>query len=121
MNKSKGWLSTSVVKRTEVAVTTSKSLTLSILFGGVLTLSACSSEPVDGAALAAEKGCVACHGQDGKAIADIYPNLNGQWQRYLRLQLQAYKSQKRENAVMYGMAKDLTDEEIRILAAHYGK
>ena len=28
---------------------------------------------------------------------------------------------KRVNAVMYGMAKDLTDEEIRILAAHYGK
>jgi cytochrome c553 len=39
----------------------------------------------------------------------------------LRLQLQAYRSEKRVNAVMYGMAKDLTDEEIRILAAHYGK
>ena len=35
--------------------------------------------------------------------------------------LQAYRSEKRVNAVMYGMAKDLTDEEIRILAAHYGK
>mgnify|MGYP006215235675 FL=1 len=56
-----------------------------------------------------------------QAIADIYPNLNGQWERYLRVQLQAYRSQKRENAVMYPMAKDLTDEEIRILAAHYGK
>ena len=86
-----------------------------------LTLGACSEAPVDGAALAAEKGCVACHGQDGKAIADIYPNLNGQWERFLRVQLQAYRSQKRENAVMYPMAKDLTDEEIRILAAHYGK
>jgi cytochrome c553 len=89
--------------------------------GVVALLSACSGEPVDGAALAVEKGCIACHGQDGKAIADIYPNLNGQWERYLRLQLQAYRSEKRVNAVMYGMAKDLTDEEIRILAAHYGK
>ncbi|MAI16126.1 MAG: hypothetical protein CMP94_01920 [Gammaproteobacteria bacterium] len=89
--------------------------------GVVALLGACSGEPVDGAALAAEKGCIACHGQDGKAIADIYPNLNGQWERYLRLQLQAYRSEKRVNAVMYGMAKDLTDEEIRILAAHYGK
>ena len=43
--------------------------------------------------------------------------VNGE--RYLRVQLQAYRSQKRENAVMYPMAKDLTDEEIRILAAHY--
>ena len=89
--------------------------------GVVALLGACSGDPVDGAALAAEKGCIACHGQDGKAIADIYPNLNGQWERYLRLQLQAYRSEKRVNAVMYGMAKDLTDEEIRILAAHYGK
>jgi cytochrome c553 len=89
--------------------------------GVVALLGACSGGPVDGAALAAEKGCIACHGQDGKAIADIYPNLNGQWERYLRLQLQAYRSEKRVNAVMYGMAKDLTDEEIRILAAHYGK
>ena len=89
--------------------------------GVVALLGACSVEPVDGAALAVEKGCIACHGQDGKAIADIYPNLNGQWERYLRLQLQAYRSEKRVNAVMYGMAKDLTDEEIRILAAHYGK
>ena len=89
--------------------------------GVVFLLGACSDDPVDGAALATEKGCIACHGQDGKAIADIYPNLNGQWERYLRLQLQAYRSEKRVNAVMYGMAKDLTDEEIRILAAHYGK
>ena len=89
--------------------------------GVVALLGACSGEPVDGAALAVEKGCIACHGQDGKAIADIYPNLNGQWERYLRLQLQAYRSEKRVNAVMYGMAKDLRDEAIRILAAHYGK
>lgn len=100
---------------------TSKTFIQSVLVCAALTLGACSKEPVDGAALAVEKGCIACHGQDGKAIADIYPNLNGQWERYLRVQLKAYKTQKRENAVMYGMAKDLTDEEIRILAAHYGK
>ena len=100
---------------------TLKSIYQSALVGAVMWLGACSGEPVDGAALDVEKGCIACHGQDGKAIADIYPNLNGQWERYLRLQLQAYRSEKRVNAVMYGMAKDLTDEEIRILAAHYGR
>ena len=87
----------------------------------IVLLTAGGGQQIDGETLAAEKGCVACHGQDGKAIADIYPNLNGQWERYLRVQLQAYRSQKRENAVMYPMAKDLTDEELRILAAHYGK
>lgn len=85
-----------------------------------LSLSACSAEHPDGAALAQEKGCVACHGLDGKAIAGSYPNLNGQWERYLRLQLIAYRSGKRDNAVMNGMAATLTDEEINALAEHYG-
>lgn len=85
-----------------------------------LALSACSAEHPDGAALAQDKGCVACHGLDGKAIAGSYPNLNGQWERYLRLQLIAYRSGKRDNAVMNGMAATLTDEEINALAEHYG-
>ena len=85
-----------------------------------LTITACSAEHPDGAALAQEKGCVACHGVDGKAIAGSYPNLHGQWERYLRLQLIAYRSGKRDNAVMNGMAAGLTDDEIRALADHYG-
>ncbi len=85
-----------------------------------LLLSACGAEHPDGAALAQEKGCVACHGLNGKAIAGSYPNLNGQWERYLRLQLIAYRSGKRDNAVMNGMAATLTDAEINALAEHYG-
>ena len=81
----------------------------------------CSSEKPEGAALAVEKGCVACHGQDGKGIAIIYPNLDLQWEEYLRLQLLAYRSGKRENAIMNGIATTLTDEDIAILASHYGK
>jgi cytochrome c553 len=85
------------------------------------TLAACGSEPLDGAALAQEKGCVACHGAQGKAIVASYPNLNGQWERYLRLQLRAYRDGPRVNAIMQGMAAELTDEEINALAAHYGR
>ena len=88
----------------------------------VMTFAACGGEaPLDGAALVVEKGCVACHGEKGGAIAPIYPNLNGQYETYLRLQLVAYKSGKRVNAVMNGMAANLSDEEITALAAHYGK
>ena len=94
------------------------------LIGGlvaVATLSACSEAPhYDGATLAQEKGCVACHGVDGRAIAPSYPNLNNQWERYLRLQLIAYRSGKRENTVMNSMAATLTDAEINALAGHYG-
>ncbi len=93
-----------------------------ILAGFVLSmLAACGSEPLDGAALAQEKGCVACHGAQGKAIVASYPNLNGQWERYLRLQLRAYRDGPRVNAIMNGMAAELTDEEINALAAHYGR
>ena len=84
-------------------------------------LGACAQPPHDGAQLAMEKGCVACHGTDGAAIAASYPNLNGQWERYLRLQLIAYRDGVRENQIMNGMAASLTDEEIVALAAHYGR
>ena len=71
--------------------------------------------------LVAEKGCIACHGIDGVAIAPAYPNLRGQWQRYLRLQLLAYRSGTRENAIMNGFAAGLSDDDIRALAEHYGE
>ncbi len=83
-------------------------------------VAACAPDLPNGELVAQEKGCVACHGLDGKAIAPSYPNLNGQWERYLRLQLRAYRDGTRENAIMNGMAATLTDEEISALAAHYG-
>jgi cytochrome c553 len=83
-------------------------------------LSGCGEAPLDGAVVAQEKGCVACHGLQGEALAPIYPKLSGQWEKYLRLQLIAYRDGKRENAIMNGMAATLTDDEIRALAKHYG-
>lgn len=71
--------------------------------------------------LVAAKGCVACHGTDGVATAPIYPNLRGQWARYLQLQLRAYRSGRRQNTIMQGFAAGLTNEEIRVLARHYGE
>ena len=88
----------------------------------LLCLSACSEAPLTGDSVAAAKGCVACHGQSGAATAPIYPNLNGQqWESYLRQQLIAYRSGRRTNIVMNGMAASLTVAEIRALAAHYGR
>ena len=91
------------------------------LLGAALGLVACGGETLDGAALVQEKGCVACHGVDGKAVAMIYPNLNIQWEEYLRKQLIAYRSGERQNAIMGAQAMSLTDDEIRALAAHYGQ
>ena len=90
------------------------------MIAGVMLLTACGGQEIDGAALAAEKGCVACHGVNGKAIAPMYPNLNGQWEKYLRKQLVAYRDGSRENAIMSLQAQNLSDEDISVLAAHYG-
>lgn len=84
------------------------------------TLTGCSDKPLDGQLVAEQKGCVACHGLDGKAIAPSYPNLEGQWSRYLRVQLKAYRDGGRENGVMNGMAATLTNNEIHALAEYYG-
>ncbi len=86
----------------------------------MMLLGATASAADAGSDLLVEKGCVACHGADGVAVAPSYPNLAGQWERYLRLQLLAYRSGERKNAVMAGFAATLTDDEIRALAAHYG-
>ena len=92
----------------------------SALVAGVALLGACGGAEIDGAAPAAEKGCDACHGTKGKAIAPMYPNLNGQWEAYLRKQLVAYRDGSRQNAIMALQAQNLTDEDIAALAAHYG-
>ena len=81
-------------------------------------LAQAAEEP--GATLAEEKGCIACHGLDGVAIAPSYPNLAGQWERYLRLQLRAYRDGKRQNEIMAGFAAELSDDDIRELASFYG-
>lgn len=86
---------------------------------GLLAALPVQADELDGEALAKEKGCVACHALDGKATAPIYPHLKGQWERYLRLQLLAYQSGKRENAIMAGMVQGLSKAEIRALAAYY--
>lgn len=91
------------------------------LIASVMLLTACGGSDIDGAALAVEKGCVACHGAKGKAIAPMYPNLSGQWEGYLRKQLVAYKNGSRKNAIMAMQAENLSHEEIEVLAAHYGK
>ncbi len=94
---------------------------LPILLAAAASTGCSSDAPLDSAQLVQEKGCVACHGLDGRAIAESYPNLNGQWERYLRLQLIAYRDGKRQNGIMQGMAATLTDEEINVLAEHYGR
>lgn len=63
--------------------------------------------------------CTACHTADGSRGAPANPILQGQHADYLVKQLTEFKSGKRKNAVMQGMAATLSDEDMKHVAAFY--
>ena len=63
--------------------------------------------------------CAACHGADGNAVDPQYPRLAGQYQDYIERALHEYKNGKRDNAIMKGMAANLSDQDIEDVAAYF--
>jgi cytochrome c553 len=63
--------------------------------------------------------CAACHASDGSRGVPANPIIQGQHPEYLVKQLAEYKSGKRKNAVMNGMAATLDDDGMRHVAAFY--
>ncbi|MDE2368919.1 MAG: cytochrome c4 [Burkholderiales bacterium] len=64
--------------------------------------------------------CAACHTQDGTRGVATYPILQGQHPEYLAKQLADFKSGKRKNAVMTGMAATVVSEDdAKQIAAFY--
>jgi cytochrome c553 len=63
--------------------------------------------------------CAACHGENGVSTAGMYPNLAGQYSNYIEQALHAYKGGKRKNAIMNGQAANLSDQDIKELAAWF--
>jgi len=75
-------------------------------------------DPAAGKARAA--ACAACHGPDGNGGADpSIPKLAGQIPEYLVEQLEDFKSGKRKNPIMVGMAAPLTEQDIKNIAAFF--
>jgi cytochrome c553 len=68
--------------------------------------------------------CAACHGADGNSPSPANPSLAGQHPEYLFKQLRNYKAQngkppERNNAVMAGMVANLSDDDMKNLAAYF--
>lgn len=63
--------------------------------------------------------CAACHGADGNSAISLNPKLAGQHPEYLEKQLAEFKSGKRANAVMSGMAAGLSEQEMKDIAAYF--
>ena len=66
--------------------------------------------------------CQSCHGRTGnESLQPSYPKLAGQHQDYLVHALKGYRDGGRDNAVMAGIAGNLTDQDIADLAAWYSR
>lgn len=85
-----------------------------------LTLpSALAGDPRIGEAIAAP--CIVCHGERGANPIANYPILAGQHEKYLAQTLMMYKNGKRNNAVMSGLVAELTERDLRNLAAYFAE
>ena len=61
--------------------------------------------------------CAVCHGPDGNSPLAMNPHLATQHSEYLYKQLVDFKSGARANAIMTGMTINLSDDDMRDLAA----
>ena len=79
---------------------------------------------VEGDAKAGEsksQACAACHGAKGNSSNPEWPNLAGQHPSYIYEQLKLYKSQKRNNSIMWGQAGNLSEQDMKDLAVYYAQ
>ena len=76
--------------------------------------------------LVTKGGCVSCHGDNfSKPVDPSYPKIAGQHADYLFVALKSYKTSKgdligRDNAIMGGIAKQFSNEELKVLADYVG-
>ncbi len=63
--------------------------------------------------------CRTCHGGDGVATIPIAPHIGGESFDYIADQLAAFRSGAREHEMMTVVARNLSDQDIADVAAHY--
>ncbi|OGA18613.1 MAG: cytochrome C [Betaproteobacteria bacterium RIFCSPLOWO2_02_FULL_66_14] len=85
--------------------------------------SAAKPDPAKGQQIA-NQICIACHASDGNSTVPANPKIAGQFPEYLHKQLMNFKSAggrkaERENVVMAGMVANLSETDMRDLAAYY--
>ena len=63
--------------------------------------------------------CAACHGANGIAQNPVWPSLAGQHSNYSLQQLQWFKGGQRKNVLMSSQAMNLSEQDMRDLAAYF--
>lgn len=79
---------------------------------------AAKPDPANGQTISTQV-CGACHTADGSRGSPANPIIAGQHSDYLVKQLDEFKSGKRKNPVMTGMATPLSTEDMKNVAAFY--
>ena len=69
--------------------------------------------------LLAEKTCKTCHGENGGGVAPAIPHLAAQREGYLLASLMEYKSGKRTHAGLRDIAAQMSDADMRNVAAYF--
>jgi cytochrome c553 len=88
---------------------------LVLMTGSGMPLAA--GDPVAGQQKAAV--CAGCHGVDGNSLVGANPRLAGQYETYLYHALKEYKAGRRNSILMQNMVVNLSDRDMRDLAAWY--
>lgn len=91
---------------------------------GMMVFSTASSEgdPMRGQEKSAV--CVACHSTDGNSAMPEWPKIAGQHEVYLLKQLRDFKLADkggRNNAIMYGIIGQMSDQDLADFAAYYSQ
>jgi len=93
--------------------------TVSLMIGALAMLPniALSLDTNVGRSKAANLRCIGCHmrSTDNPHI----PNIKGQYKKYIAKQLRAFKSGKRKDSTMNGMAHKLSEEDIDALSTFF--
>jgi cytochrome c553 len=100
-----------------------------LMFGGsLLTVAALHAEEVTRDSATVQRAihvCAACHGEEGRSDAPVYPGLAGQMPAYIIAQLRDFRAQTRSEsdwqAYMWGISALLDDATISGLAAYYAE
>lgn len=78
-------------------------------------------DPAKGEAVYNSMACVGCHGAAGNSTIPQNPVLAGQHPEYVAKQLAEFKSDVRANPIMSGLAKGMSDEDMKNVAAYLAK
>ena len=93
---------------------------ISYIFLAIILINPAYSDVEKGKELSAS--CAACHGDEGVSLNPVWPKLAGQNPKYLASQLHEFKKGpegNRNNAVMYGIAVNLSEQDINDLSEYY--